>query len=224
MVFRAVLTQNWYSRPRRRHQAALTFFFLALVWALSFAHWNGLDMAVSGAAVFGRGEWWRLWSALFVHGDLSHLLSNSLLFTLFAWLLIGHFGLRLALLAFLLGGLTNFLVIPTLPPATTLVGVSGVVYWMGASWLTLFLLVDRRQSWRVRFGSSLFLGLMLFVPETWEPHVSYLNHFVGFVSGVLAAVAFYLLRRKAFRNAERWEWEALEEPDFDWGEGTITSP
>jgi rhomboid protease GluP len=115
------------------------------------------------------------------------------------------------------GGLVNLLVLKTLPPQTELIGISGVVYWMGAAWLTLHLLIDHREKLRRRFGGALFLTLFLFVPETIHPEVSYLTHFLGFVSGALSACLYYWLRRQQFQAAEivvyAFEPHPEEEPE-----------
>ena len=67
-------------------------------------------------------------------------------------------------MALLLGGLINAVVLQTMAPETFLIGISGVVYWMGAAWLTLFLLVDRRKIFKRRFAYALFLALL---PRGW---------------------------------------------------------
>jgi rhomboid protease GluP len=43
-------------------------------------------------AVFDRGEWWRLATALFLHADTGHLISNALIGILLFTLVIGTFG------------------------------------------------------------------------------------------------------------------------------------
>jgi membrane associated rhomboid family serine protease len=62
-------------------------FVTPLLWALgvmaSFrlqaesARWSEAG-ALDAAALFGRGEWWRPFTALFLHADLGHLVSNLL--------------------------------------------------------------------------------------------------------------------------------------------------
>ena len=204
-----VIKENWLTRKPRayaRDAAALFSLFVAFM-SLFYLASPGADwMTAKPAAVFGAHEWWRAWTTLFAHADFGHFFSNIVLFIPLAYLLSAYFSpLFFPGLGLLAGGLVNLAVLATLPAGTTLLGISGVVYWMGAAWLTLFLLIDRREKLKRRFGSALFLTLMLFVPETLRPEVSHLSHFLGFVSGAASGGALYAVRRKEFLAAEQRE-------------------
>jgi len=160
-------------------------------------------LAATPESVFLKHQYWRAWTTLFVHGDAGHLGSNLFLFAPLCYWLTGYFDLLFFPVAgFVIGGLVNLLVLKTMPAQATLIGVSGVVYWMGAAALTLFLLVDRRHSLKRRFSTALFLFLMLFVPDTYMPQVSYSSHLFGFLAGVPSAALLYAWRRKDFEKAE----------------------
>jgi rhomboid protease GluP len=164
------------------------------------------EIPASAELVFAKGEIWRAWTTLFVHADWAHLLSNLVLFVPFAYALMSYFGLGFFPLAgFAVGGLVNLAVLRTMPPETLLVGVSGVVYWMGAAWVTLGFLVDRRRKTSIRAVKALGVSLILFAPELYRPEVSYLSHLLGYVSGVACAFAYYLARRPEFRSAEKYD-------------------
>jgi len=153
--------------------------------------------------VFEQGEYWRLWTALFSHADISHLLSNSLLFSVFAFFLYGYFGsLVFPFAAFFIGGIINVIVLKTMPWQAELLGVSGVVYWMGAVWLTLYFLLETRERLSKRLLKIIGIALVLFIPETYHRDTSYLSHFLGFVFGIAFAVLYYCKKRKVFEKAE----------------------
>ena len=208
MAARVRVRENWFTQKPNSYAWNLVIFLGALLASVAAFYLTGSSgaaewMPATGEAVFGKREYYRLWTTLFAHGDFSHLLSNSFLFFPLAYFLSAHFSLFVfPVLAIALGGLTNFLVLKTLPPGVTLIGISGVVYWMGAAWLTLFLLIDRRERLRRRLGTALFLFLMLFVPERIRPEVSYLSHAVGFLSGMLSALVIYAWNRKKYAAAE----------------------
>ena len=69
--------------PARRLELATPLFWGLAVSAVYWdqlqwpGHWEKLG-ALNAPAVLDRGEWWRLATALFLHADLGHLLSNLL--------------------------------------------------------------------------------------------------------------------------------------------------
>jgi rhomboid protease GluP len=227
-AFKISVKENWLTAPPSPYSevitalTALALFVLSSFYFRDFAGANGW-MAASGREVFERGEYWRLWTTLFAHADMGHLLSNAFLFVPLTYMLSSHYSLwYFPFAGLLLGGFTNWLVLQTLPPQAYLIGISGVVYWMGSSWLTLYLLIDRRDRLRRRIGAALFLTLMLFVPETLKPEVSHLSHFLGYAIGVASALLYYRLNRRRFLAAEVREYicepEGPLEGSFEWQE------
>jgi rhomboid protease GluP len=169
-------------------------------------------MPVSANSIFQRHEYWRLWTALFAHAQIGHLLSNCILFVAFGYFLAGHFSWRVFPgVAFLFGGLTNLIAISTMPPKMQMIGVSAVVYWMGAAWLTLNYLIEKRGKKIQRVLRCIGVAVVLFVPETFDPQVSYVSHFSGFVLGMLWAIGYYNWNRKKIRAADRYQ-TVVEEP------------
>jgi len=79
---------GWPPRPVVRPVARGFELATPLLWAVSIAWiylgqclWPGsLEDAgeLDSQAVFGRGEWWRALTALFLHADIGHLVSNAL--------------------------------------------------------------------------------------------------------------------------------------------------
>lgn len=228
METKTFILRNWFTRSLDKPIWPSLLLLGAAIYGASFAYLNNIFhahqwMAATGEAVYQRHEYWRAWTTLFAHADLIHLLGNSLPFVLFAYPLLTHFGRFFFPLAGLaLGGLSNLLVLKTLPSSVTLLGISGVVHWMGAAWLTLFLLIDRREKLRPRFASALFLAMTLFLPETYRPEVSYLTHFIGFATGIGSRLLYYAIHRRQIAAAEIWRSVQIEEVDFDWSGNTDT--
>ncbi|ADU63669.1 MAG: rhomboid family intramembrane serine protease [Pseudodesulfovibrio sp.] len=93
--------------------ALLLLFFWAYTrtypgWGLYPTLWVGLGSADAGRIL--GGEWWRLFTALTLHGDGAHVLGNATIGGIFVWLASRRLGAGLAwLLTFLAGGLGNLL-------------------------------------------------------------------------------------------------------------------
>ncbi len=174
-----------------------------------FIYWGNVAglaqwMPASGAKVFHQHEYWRLWTALFIHSDLGHLLANCFLFFILGAVLNTYFGLFVfPLVAVLFGGLINFLVLKNMPLQTSLVGISGVVFWLGGFWLVLYMSLDRRRTVKQRVLRVLGVAIALFMPsEAFDPSISYQSHFLGFVLGAAFGFLYFFARKKTFRRAE----------------------
>ncbi|MBX2988641.1 MAG: rhomboid family intramembrane serine protease [Bdellovibrionaceae bacterium] len=192
---------------------------ILLLVVASFMNWSGILhadqwMPATEEAVFGRGELWRLWTTSWIHSDMGHLLSNSFLFFVLGYFLNGYFGWWVfPVTALVFGGLTNAAVLGTYPPDVTLLGASGIVYWLGGAWLTLYFLLNRQKSLFQRALRSLGVALVLFMPaEAFQPQISYRTHAAGFALGLLWGVLYFLWRKKEFRAAEVTE-EILEDDE-----------
>lgn len=196
--------------PRAPVAMALVTLGVVLLSILSWSQYAGADvwMRASRETVFGRHEYWRAWTTLFVHGDGKHLLSNSFLFFILGTFLTGYFGItRVLLSAVFFGGLTNLFVLSSLGMKVSLIGLSGVVFWMGGAWLILYFLIDRKRSLLNRFLRAMGVGLMLFMPaEAFDPSISYESHFVGFILGIIAGLLYFMIYKRTLREAEVYEW------------------
>ncbi len=180
----------------------LTLLFTSYIYLHNELH-APLWMSASYEKVFIKGEWWRAWSTLFAHGDLSHIASNLFLFAPFSYFLISYFGLiYFPLVGFFVGGLVNLLVLMTMPEQVHLIGVSGVVYWMGGAWLALAWLIDRRDSKGRRILRVVAVTIVLFVPDSFKPEVSYLSHFLGYFFGIFSSIIYYIFNHKKFLKEE----------------------
>lgn len=155
--------------------------------------------------VFDQGEYWRAFTAALLHADLTHLAHNAFFFAGLAALLTNYFGFWVfPVLSIIAGGLINLATIAFYPPNVSLVGVSGVVYFMASFWLTLYVLIEKRQTLTTRLVHAVAVSLIFFFPETFQPQTSYLAHGMGFLFGVPLALAYYAINRKKIRAAEVW--------------------
>lgn len=135
--------------------------------------------------VTDQAEHWRLFSALFLHKDIVHFLSNSWMLFIFGWLLYYYFKSWIfPIMSILIGALTNYFTILTHAPNVGLVGASGMVYGMAAQWLIYFVVFDKQHSYLHKISRSLAFVLIVLFPSTYDPKVSYLAHGIGFTIGL----------------------------------------
>jgi rhomboid protease GluP len=202
------ISENWLTRKPVKTAFLVTSFlttFLLISGLLFISNYFHTAEWMPGIAgkVFESHEYWRPWTALFAHADLGHLMNNTLLFLPLTYLLSSYYSLFLfPFLGLFLGGIINFFVLKSLPIDASLIGISGVVYWMGAVWLTLFVLIDTRKSLRRRVALAIFLTVVLFAPQTYEAGISYLSHLLGYAFGILSGLIYYGINRRKFKAAE----------------------
>ena len=84
------------SKPQRSSSyaglASVSATFLASI--IFWENWRGLAqwLPASGELVFQQKQYWRLFTAILVHSDFMHFLSNAIPLALFSSLLYGYFG------------------------------------------------------------------------------------------------------------------------------------
>jgi rhomboid protease GluP len=134
-------------------------------------------------------EYWRLFTAGFLHYDLTHLALNTLLLLLVAPVVEHRAGLAWLLLIFLSGSVAScigMLVKHLLWPSQGVsLGASGGLFaLLGAGLVLVFRLHSQSRLVRIRLMVVLFLGLTYSV----LPGISMIGHIVGLVVGTTIAL------------------------------------
>lgn len=166
----------------------------SLAWVLLVILFYGLDaraeLRPAGALVGSlvtHGQWWRLFTAIWLHGDVGHLASNATFGFVLLGLAMGRYGTGAGLLAAYLGGVggnvVSWLVSGELHRS---LGASGMVM------AGLGLLAAQSLSARPRPAparkvvlAGIFSGVMLFTLLGLTPGTDVLAHLGGFLSGLL---------------------------------------
>lgn len=209
------LLRTHLSRPLNEWSMPLVGFILVMILGISLAYWNQPQSFAGWIArrtdVFERHEYWRLFSTIAIHADLKHFLANSAFFFIFGFLLHGYFGVWVfPLLSLAVGALANYLTLWFYPESASLIGASGVVYFMVGLWATLFFFIERKGRALKRVGMLLCVTSILLFPTEYRPEVSYLAHFWGFVLGIPTGAIYFWFRRDRLRSSEVW---SAPEPD-----------
>ena len=153
------------------------------------------DVLLRFGALFGpfiaNGEYWRLFTAMFLHIGFMHLLSNAIALIIFGGLMERIFGHYRFTSIYVLAGLSGSLASYTFNPVVIGAGASGAIFGvLGA--LTAFFLVRRDVLGNVgrQYLSALGLiaGINLFLGFI-NPGIDNWAHLGGLVGGFLLGLA-----------------------------------
>jgi rhomboid protease GluP len=186
---------------------------LLVLTGFSLLFWSDISglssqLPANRELIFKQGQYWRLWTSIFVHADLKHLLSNMPGFCFLSYLLYGYFGVRVYFgLILVAGAVATGITVLTYGPQTFLLGASGVVYLMAAFWLTMYVFLERRFSIGRRIVRATGFLLIVLIPTSFPPEVSYRSHAIGFAAGIIVAVFFFLFHKSRLRREEVIEVE-----------------
>ena len=175
---------------------ALVFVFMNQTEAVTDAYCN------SSLALFDAGEWWRPFTALFLHGDFQHLIGNLLIGGIFCVLVAHSVGPLLGWIAILASGslgniATAWFYYPeefsSLGASTATFGALGILVGNSA-FLAWHVRSLRKLSGAVIpiIAGAVLLGW--FGAGGGNPQVDVLAHLMGFAMGALLGLAIVILR------------------------------
>jgi len=121
-------------------------------------------------------------------------------------------------LSITMGALVNLLVLLAFKQNTTLVGISGVIYYLWGLWFVLYLFIDETITFTRRLVKVFAIFFILLVPTSYSPTTSYLAHYIGFAVGVLTGLGVYPFFKGRLSVYKKWEYkisEELEEMKFE---------
>jgi rhomboid protease GluP len=146
-------------------------------------------LLVSRESIYKNHEFWRLCTALFMHSDGLHLISNLPLLILFGTFLYEYFGfMAFPVIPLIIGLISNGFTIIFYQDSIHLLGASGMIYGMVSLWLVLYIYHDTDHSIMMRIFRSTGFTLIMLFPETYNPSTSYLAHASGFTTGLISGI------------------------------------
>ncbi|MFO1497209.1 MAG: rhomboid family intramembrane serine protease [Verrucomicrobiota bacterium] len=191
---------------RRIPWVETTFHWGSLGWCLLLilAHWittqTALDLRTLGqlSNLARQGEPWRIFTAMFLHADLGHLMANVTIGFVLLGVAMGRYGAGVGLLAaYLAGALGNVAGLCLYPKPYLGLGASGMV--MGALGLVSVPLLPLKL-WRTRTSRYLIravvAGVFLFLLLGVNPASDVIAHVGGFIAGVGFGGILSLLPRR----------------------------
>ena len=146
-----------------------------------------------------NGEWWRLFTSMFLHSGIMHIFFNMLTLYSIGWIIEREFGwfryLLIYLLSGLCGGLFTCFIELTYTGAHLTVGASGAIFGLFGALLGLGL---RTRSWSYA-RSTLINIIWMLLPGFFSTGVSITSH----IGGVLSGAVLGLLLSKRRKAKER---------------------
>lgn len=171
----------------------LAFHWAGLLWAIAIVaihvwsiKYGTKELGLMDSKAVLRGEWWRLFTAVTLHADYGHLISNVVSGFLLFGLAMARYGAGIAVMAGFVGGvLGNILGLFVFGRAGHLsLGASGMV--MAALGL---LAVQSVHEWRKNLGitplviRAVAAAILILVLTGFSPQADILAHVGGFVGG-----------------------------------------
>ena len=157
---------------------------------------NWIDWGAADPVHIWYGEIWRLATAIFLHGNLLHLVLNCFVLIQVGRLLEPNIGHGRFLLVFLVSGIVGF-ACSLLFNASISIGSSGAVFGVIGALIGLFLILpnqntDRKllKSLLAFVGINFAFGFLFNLGFSSSIAIDNMAHLGGFTSGLLLGVAF----------------------------------
>lgn len=214
------LKSNYLSHPHNQYGLFCSLGFIALCFILSSLYWSEIGelqniLPATPHTVFSQKDWWQPWTTALIHSDLAHLLSNSIMLAVMGYFVSSYYGLwPHPVLSFVIGGgVCNLIVLTTMTEKVTLLGSSGIVFYLWGLWQILYIFIQRHISLNLRFMKIVAVNLFLLVPQYFDPHVSYFAHGVGFLLGVVSGAVIFFLKKEAYQSYEIYKLKDVADDD-----------
>lgn len=219
MNYEKKFVSNYLSHRKYLNGQLFAFGVLTLCTILSLFYWNNnfeisQMLSASKSNIFQHQEYWRLFTTSLIHADIEHLLSNSLMLFILTYFVTSFYGFFFStILPFLMGIIINYIVLLNYPAQSTLVGASGIVFYLWGFWLTIYLFVQNHLSVINRMLRIGAIFLILLIPTSYNPKISYLAHYIGLGLGSFIGIVYYLIYRSKLKSFEKWEFKEILEID-----------
>jgi membrane associated rhomboid family serine protease len=187
--------RHWHLRQRIPVNGALfdwaslgwVFLIGAFFWTQTHAGPQFQEAGLMDAVAVSHGQWWRLFTAIYLHADLGHFAMNASLGLFLLGLTMGKLGRGFGLLAaYLAGAGGNVATWLIYSDGHRSLGASGMV--MGCVGLlaaqAIFAGAVARHRWKYAVG-GIAAGAMLFTSLGLSPGSDVLAHLGGFASGTI---------------------------------------
>lgn len=197
---------EWYKQYYGNYFKAFATIMMIAANVLVFVCQNimGRELSNKGALIFDKvieGEYYRIFSSMFLHADSNHLFSNMIGLLLFGVLVensIGHFWyLLIAVLSGVAGNVLSLYIENLRGEYYYSVGASGIVFGIVGSLLILTLFYRKKDKSIIR-RMLIAVMFMVYMSIT-NKSVNNEAHIGGFICGIILTLITILLRKKKIK-------------------------
>ncbi|MBE9584769.1 rhomboid family intramembrane serine protease [Mucilaginibacter sp. JRF] len=187
----------------------ISIFFAMVIAGLGFLSFRSSDLLTWGAdyrpAVID-GDYWRLFTAMFLHGGIMHLVLNMYGLMLIGLLLEPVIGSKKFAIAYTVAGLAGSAASLWWHPATVGVGASGAIFGMYGVYVALLTtkMYTAAQRKALLTNMAFFIGINLLMGI--KGSVDNAAHIGGLVAGIISGYAIYpFVKRNTDANEQETE-------------------
>ena len=139
-----------------------------------------------------QGDWWRVATAMFLHGGVLHLLFNMYALWLFGPVLERRFGSPSYAALYVSGGLAGGMLYQLLGAGNPAVGASGAIFGLLGALLAASYRQRHTRSGAAVFGQlGVLLAINLALPFVWRnSNIAWQAHVGGLIAGILIAAVW----------------------------------
>lgn len=150
-----------------------------------------VELGMTGGFAMAQGHWWTLFTAVFLHGSLLHLLFNMVIMRQFLAQVMELYGSARAWVIFVAAGATSFAV-SNLASGVPTIGASGAIFGLLAGLIVYGRRTRQHAVTQQLWTSAAVMFLFGFV----MPSVNVWAHAGGFAGGFVAAEALSFAGRR----------------------------
>ncbi len=166
-------------------------FFVGMILSKNTGNDPFIEWGILHGEKVRQGEWWRLFTAMFLHADLTHLFGNMYLLTMLGRALSGKYSGKKLTFVYLLSGAFGCLLSTTFVGGLSL-GASGAIMGLGGVILCKLLFDKDRRYYR---QGNLYAHLAVMVIFNlayglFNTGIDNFGHFGGFILGFLLELLF----------------------------------
>ncbi|MGE8207094.1 rhomboid family intramembrane serine protease [Heyndrickxia sp. NPDC080065] len=192
-----------FSRYVRSYPIISTIILLQLLLYIMnfipFIPYKFIFQSLAGVNLYiAEGEYWRLFTPIFLHSSFSHLLFNSLSLIIFGPFLERSLGKWIFCWSYLVSGfIANIATFMLLPLTYMHVGASGAIFGLFGIYLAMVLYNKRRMK-RVNQQIIIPIIVIALVMTFFETNINVTAHIFGLITGLLLGLWYFSIRKSEY--------------------------